>query len=87
MSITKLCLLKVFSIDFSGLLPITLHGIRYLLVRVECLKGWPVVKPMEREFEKEVNAVTKEKILYPFGDFKIVASDSDVCFMQRPGLK
>lgn len=52
---------------FLGLLPVTNHGIKYLLICAEYSTGCLVVKPTERVTASEVTALTQKEIIRLLG--------------------
>lgn len=74
-------LFDVFYIDFSG--PFPRHcegGPRYLLICVEHLTGWPILKPTWDATSKTVRGFMEKEVIHPFGAPKVVVSDNAGCF-------
>lgn len=60
-------LFKMFSVDFSGLLPALPDGMVYVLGAVKNLTGWPIVSVTLDSTLETVIEVIKEEIVYFFG--------------------
>lgn len=73
-------LFDVFSIDFAGPFPVTAEKNCYLLVCVEHLTGWPIVKPTKRATAAVVVQFINEEVIPPFGAPGMIISDNAKCF-------
>lgn len=67
----------VYSIDFSGPLPITKSGYKYLLVDVENLTGWPIVLPTTTAIAGQF---IQKEVLRPYGPPRRMISYKATCF-------
>lgn len=73
-------LFDVFSTYFAGPLPVTSQGSKYLLICVEHLTGWPIVKATSRATADVVRKFMETLIIPPFGPPGVVVGDSAACF-------
>lgn len=74
-------LFDVFSIDFAGPFPVPyVGGPKYLLVCVEHLTGWPVVRATKDATSKTVMDFVEKNIVHSFGPPKTVVIDNASCF-------
>lgn len=78
--IPQTSLFEVFSVAFAGLFPITKRRNRFLLVYVEHLTEWPIVKATGRVTMKLVVSVLKTEVILSFGAPKTILSDNAACF-------
>lgn len=73
-------LFHTFSIDFAGPLPLGPDDERYLLIAVEHLTSWPMVRATKTATADIVAEFLEKEILHPFGPPETVVSDNANCF-------
>lgn len=83
MKIPRSSLFEVFSIDFAGPLPKSTSGNRFLLICVEHLTGWPIVKATATATAETVRGFIESLILIPFGAPGQIVSDNAACFRAK----
>lgn len=75
-SVPQSGLFAVFLIDFAGPLPITANQNKYLLICVEHLTGWPIMKPNVRATAEELMSFVEQERFHSFGPPTTVVSDN-----------
>lgn len=74
-------LFDTFSVDLTGPLSLGLNVETYLLITVERLKVWPVVKIGTRDTSYVVLSFVQEELLFSFCRPRYIVSDSTRCFI------
>lgn len=72
---------NVFSVEFSGLMPVGSKEEKYLLIAFEHLIEWPIARVISRNNSDEVIDFVKDKIAYTFGSPRAIILDNARCFM------
>lgn len=73
-------LFETFSIDFSGPLVPGPKGERYLLIYVEQLTGWPLVRVRQSDMSDVVEDFVKNEVLRHLGPPRVHVPDNARCF-------
>lgn len=73
-------LFDTFSMDFAGSLHLCENEEKYLLIAVEHLTGWPIVRVTTRDTSDVVLSFVQEEIVFCFGLPRYIVSNNARCF-------